>query len=200
MSMPTKSTTSPWIRRVRFDASSGWKTSGSRLRVDVPVNSAPNRSAARPRSDRRVPPEQRHRDPGEPDHRRLDVTRGQPELPAEDVDRAREAGERARDRHRQEVVARHVDAAVARGLGVEADRLHPVAERRAVEEDPVHDQRAERDEEPDVETLEQCIAPPDVELRALEDVVGDRDELLRVVLQRAAEAEQVDADPDGRSS
>ena len=40
-SAPTKRTTRPWMIRVRFPASSGWKTDGSRFRVDVPVSSAP---------------------------------------------------------------------------------------------------------------------------------------------------------------
>ena len=173
---PTNSTTRPWIRSVRFDASSGWKISGSRFRVDVPVRSAPKRSAARPDADRRVAAEQRDRDADEADLRRLDVAGREPELPAEDVDRAREAGERAGDRHREEVVARDVDAAVARRLGVEADGLDAVAERRPVEDDPVDDERADRDEEADVEALEQRVAPEDGELRALEDVVRDRDE------------------------
>src|SRR5205823_7806375 len=60
---------------------------------------------------------------------------------------ARQPGEASRDRHRVDVVARHVDAAVASGLRVEADRADLVAERRPVEHDPVHDERAERDEE-----------------------------------------------------
>ena len=103
-----------------------------------------------------------------PSSRRLDVAGREPELPAEDVDRAREAGERARDRHREEVVARDADAAVARRLGVEADGLDAVTERRAVEDDPVDDERADRDEEADVQSLEQRVAPEDVQLRALE--------------------------------
>ena len=52
--------------------------------------------------------------PDEADRRGLDVARPEAELPAEDVDRAGEAGEGARDRHREEVVARDADAAVAR--------------------------------------------------------------------------------------
>ena len=47
-SAPTKSTTSPWIITVRFDASSGLKISGSRFRVDVPVTSDANSIAAKP--------------------------------------------------------------------------------------------------------------------------------------------------------
>ena len=121
MSAPTNRTTRPWIRSVRFEASSGWKISGSRLRVDVPVTSAPKSSAAKPDADRRVAAEQRDRDPDEADLRRVWMSlRREPELPAEDVDRAREPGEGARDRHREEVVARDADAAVAGGLGVEA--------------------------------------------------------------------------------
>ena len=130
----------------------------------------------------------------------LDVARREPELPAEDVDRAREPRERARDRHRQEVVARDADAAVARRLGVEADRLDAVPERRPVEDGPVDDERAERDEEADVEALQQRVAPEDRELRALDDVVRDRDRRLRVVLERPAEAEQERARPRSRSS
>ena len=62
--------------------------------------------------------------------------------------------------------------------------------------DPVDDERAERDEEPDVEPLEQRVAPEDRELRAFDDVVRDGDGRLGVVLERAAEPEQEDADPD----
>ena len=118
---------------------------------------------------------------------RLHVARREPELPAEDVDRPRKAGERARDRHREEVVPGHADAAVARRLGVEADRPDAVAERRPVEDQPVDDERPDRDEEADVEALQQRVAPEHRQLRALDDVVRDRHELLRVTLQRAPE-------------
>ena len=94
MSAPTNRTMSPWIRSVRFDASSGWKIDGSRLRVDVPVRRAPKRSAEKHDADRRVPAEERDGDADEADRRDLDVARREPELPAEDVDRAGEAGER----------------------------------------------------------------------------------------------------------
>ena len=66
-SVETNSTTKPWIMQVRFEASAGSKTVGSRLRIDVPVISPPNSSAAEQRADRRVAPEQRDRDPGEPE-------------------------------------------------------------------------------------------------------------------------------------
>ena len=52
---------------VRFEASAGSKTVGSRLRTDVPVISAPNSSADEQRPDRRVAPEQRDRDAEEPE-------------------------------------------------------------------------------------------------------------------------------------
>ena len=86
-----------------------------------------------------------------------------------------EAGERAGDRHREEVVARDGDAAVARRLGVEADRAHLEAERRAVDDDPVDDEHRDRDEDADREPLQQLEAPEDRQLRALDDVVRDRD-------------------------
>ena len=100
--------------------------------------------------------------PDEADLRRdLDVERAEPVLPAEHVERAAEPRERAGDRHREEVVPRNVDPPVARRLGVEADRAHLVAERRPVEDDPVDDERCERDEEADVQPLQDRIAPAD---------------------------------------
>ena len=47
-----------------------------------------------------------------------------------------------------------------------------------------------------MQALEERVAPEDRELRAVDDVVRDRDELLAIVLERAAEAEQEDTDPD----
>ena len=76
-----------------------------------------------------------------------------------DVDRTREPGECAGDRHREEVVARDRDAAVARGLGVEADGAHLEAERRAVDDHPVDEQHRDRDEDPDRQPLEQLGSP-----------------------------------------
>ena len=158
-SAPTKSRTSAWIISVRLPASSGWKTSGSRLRVDVPLSSAPKSSARERHADRRVPPQQRDRDPDEADRRVLDVDHAEPELPAEHVERAADPRERAGDRHREEIAPPHGDAAVAGRLGVEADRAHLVAERRAVQHHPVDDERRDRDEEADVEPLQHRVAP-----------------------------------------
>ena len=154
------------------------------------MTSEPKRSAARPDADRGVAAEQRDGDADEADVRHLDVEHAEPVLPAEDVDRAAEARERAGDRHRVDVVARDVDAAVARRLGVEADRAHLVAERRAVQREPEDDERAERDEEPDVERLELRVAPERRQQAARLDVVRDRDRDVDAVLQRAAAAEQ----------
>ena len=58
---------------------------------------------------------------------------------AEHLDRAGQAGERPADRHRGDHRALDRDAAVARRLGIEADRAHLVAERRAVEDHVVDD-------------------------------------------------------------
>ena len=100
---------------------------------------AARRGRRRPRcSARAARPRSRRSRSSRPGCRRVE-----PELPAEDVERAGEAGEHARDRHREEVVARDADAAVAGGLGVEADGAHLVAERRAVEDQPVDDERAD---------------------------------------------------------
>ena len=130
------------------------------------------------------------------------VSRVEPELPAEDVDRAGEAGESAGDRHRQEVVARDADAAVPGGLGVEADGAHLVAERRPVEDEPVDDERPDRDEETDVEALKQRVAPEHRKLRRLDDVVRDGtcSPSDAPCLERAAEPEEVRARPSRRSS
>jgi hypothetical protein len=131
-SAPTKRMTSPWIRVVRLEASSGRKISGSRFRVDVPVVRAAKRNPARPTPRAVFRPSS------------ANVVRVDPELPADDVHRAREPGEHPRDRHREEVVASDGDAAVARRLRVVPDRAHLVAEGRPVERDPVGDQRRAR--------------------------------------------------------
>jgi hypothetical protein len=91
-SAPTNSRTSAWIISARFPASCGGKIVGSRLRVDVPVSSAPKSSAARP-TPTPCCAEQRDGDADEADVRDLDVEHAEPELPAEDVERAGEAGE-----------------------------------------------------------------------------------------------------------
>ena len=119
-----------------------------------PVEQRPEQHRRQADADRGVAPEQRDGDPDEADLRGLDVERPEPVLPAEDVDRAAEAGEHARDRHREEVVARDADPAVARGVRVEADGAHLVPERRPVEDEPVDDERRDRDEEADVQPLQ----------------------------------------------
>ena len=187
---------------VRFVASAGSKTVGSRLRTEVPVISAAEQQRAEEHADRGVAPEQRDRDAEEAELVDLDVVGGDPELPAEHVERARQPRERAADRHHDDVVAAHGDARGLRRVRVEADRAHLEAERRAVEQHPEDEQRRERDEQADVQALQLRVAPEHRQLRALDDVVGDRHVLLRrvVVLQRAAEVEQVDRRSRSRSS
>ena len=80
-----------------------------------------------------LPAEERDGDAEEADCGALDVVHAEAVLPAEDVHRAAEPGERARDRHRQEVAAAHADAAVAGGLGAAADCAHLEAQGRAVD-------------------------------------------------------------------
>src|SRR3954447_23758462 len=60
----------------------------------------------------RVPAEKRDGDADEADVRDLDVENADVELPAEDVDRAAEPGERSRDRHRIDEIPPDIDAAV----------------------------------------------------------------------------------------
>src|SRR3984885_7555674 len=100
-----------------------------------------------------VPTEQRHGDPVEADVRNLDVCREEVELPAEDVERGRDAGERATDQHHADPRAADVDPGITRRLRVEADRARLVAEPRAVNQQREHDRECERDEDPDVEPL-----------------------------------------------
>ena len=116
---------------VRFWASSGSKIVGSRLRTDVPLQSAREQQRGQARPDRGVAPQQRDRDPEEPELRGLHVVRRDPELPAEDVQRPGQAGEQPAGRHDEDVRAPDVDAARPRGLGVEADRPRLVALLRA---------------------------------------------------------------------
>ncbi len=90
-------------------------------------------------ADGGVAAEQRDGDAGEADVEHGHVRGGDRVVHAEHLDRAGEAGERPADRHRRDHRALDRDAAVARRLGVEADRAHLVAERRAVEHDVVDD-------------------------------------------------------------
>ena len=152
---------------VRLPARSGRKIVGSSWRPEVPLISAPKRSDASADPDGRVAPEQRRGEPDEADRARRDVELAEPVLPARDVERAAEPGERAGDRHREEVVAGDRDAAVARRLRVEPDRAHLEAERRPVDDEPVDDEHRERDEDPDREALQQLRPPEDRQLGAV---------------------------------
>ena len=195
-SAPTNSTTRPWMISVRLPASCGSKTLGSSWRLEVPTVSAPKRSAAKKTPTGAVAAEQGDRDPEEADVRDEDVrasrcgtaSRGCRSPPARP---ANAPG----DRHREEVVALDVDAAVARRLRVEADRAHLEAERRAVQDRPEDDERAERDEEADVEPLQHRVAPEDGQVHVVDDVVRDRVEAAGAD-ERPLEAEEVRADPD----
>ena len=196
----TSRTIRPWMISVRFVASSGGKTSGSRLRTDVPLMQRAEQQGGEQDAARGVAPQQRDRDAdeaGADDARVLDVVGGDRELPAEDVDRAREPRERAAHEHHLRVGPAGVDAAVLGGVGVEADGARLVARDRAVQQHPEHDERRERDEDPDVQALQLRVAPEHVQPRVRDDGVGDRDGLVRggVGVQRAAEAERPHADP-----
>ena len=146
---------------------------------------------------RAVAAEERNCDPEEGDLRDdldVGVRPYDVELPAEHVDAARKAGKGARDRHREQVVPLDADPAVAGRLGVEPDRPDLEAERRAVEDRPEDDQRTDRDEEPDVEPLQDGVAPEDGEVDVGDDVlrgraVGGADE-------RPLQAEEVRPGPD----
>ena len=181
---------------VRFCASAGSKIDGSRLRCDVPLLSAPNSSAAatvplavlRPSSATAIP-----RKPTSDAWMSFVASRNcQPRMSMPPARPAKIAA----DRHDLHVVARDVHAAVARGLGVEADGAHLVARGRAVQQHPEHDDDGERDEQADVQPLQVRVAPEHRQLRRLRDVAGDRHRRRLGVLQRAAEPEQPDADPD----
>ena len=112
-SAPTKSTTSPWIISVRWPARLGSITPDWRPCV-VPKSSAAEEERRQPDAEGRVPAEQRDRDPEEADRLHLDVGGADLVEVAEHVEPAREAGERAGDRHRPHVVRAHLDSAVAR--------------------------------------------------------------------------------------
>src|SRR5215210_2016226 len=176
-------------------------------RVDRPRLEAVRRPVEQPAEeeggeadpDRGVASEQRYGDPEEADRRDLHVARAVLVLVAEHVEPAREAGERAGDRHRANVVDPYLDAPVRGGRRVVADRAHLVAERRAVEDQPEDYERRDGDEEADVEALEVGVAPEDRQLRALGDLARDRDveRLVLGALERAALLEDVVPDPVG---
>src|ERR671924_379799 len=170
-------------------------------RIEVPRRGAVQERAEEQRAeedaDGRVPPQQRDGNADERDLRRdLDARQIDAKEPAEHVDAAGEPGEGAGDRHRREVAPPHADPAVARRLRVEADRAHLVAERRPVQHDPEHDQRGERDEEADVQCLQDRIAPEDVELRACRHLLRHGHGLLRRILERPLEADEIAPDPE----
>src|SRR5262249_13639057 len=93
-------------------------------------------------------------------------------------------------------VACDADAAVAGGLRVVPHGAHLVAERRPVERNRVDDERGERDEESDVQALEEGITPEHVQLGLVRDGVrgGNGTGLAR--LERTTDAEEVRPDPD----
>src|ERR671914_1468178 len=169
-------------------------------RVEVALRGAGEERAEQQRggdrSARRVAPEQRHRDADEPELVDLDVVGGDAELPAQHVERPGEPREQTAHSHHEHVVLRHAHAAVAGRLGVEADRADLVAGRGAVEQEPESDHGNQRDEYADVEALKDRIAPEDRQAGGLDHVVRHRERRLAVVLERAAQAEQVEPDVD----
>ena len=195
-SAPTKRMISPWMMIARLEARSGGKKAGSRFRDAVPVSRAANRSAARPTPTAVFRPSSATAMPMKPIVRALDRCDVEAELPPEDVEGAREPGEEPGDGHREEVVLRDADPAVARSFGVEADRSYLVAERRAVERERVHDQGCDGHEDPDVQALEQRVAPEDRELRGFDDVLGRGNGIRDGRLERPADAEEERPDPD----
>src|SRR6266508_2390721 len=116
------------------------------------------------------------------------------EFEPEDIDRAREPRERARDRQCEEVVLGDRDAAVARGLRIEPHSPHLEAQRRPVEEDVVNDQGEEGDEQA---RMERRQGPPDrPQLNGVRDLSGARNGRLRA-LKGAADLEEVHPPEDG---
>src|SRR5918996_4083538 len=143
-----------------------------------------------------VPPQERHRDAGEAVEVDGELGAREAELPAEQVEAARQAGEGARDREREEVVLLHGDAAVGGGVGVEADGSYLVPERRSVQEQVVDDQREERDEDAGVQGLE---AAPDLrQPRRLEDVGGTGEAGIRALEVAVRRLQEPESHPDGR--
>src|SRR5918996_1610891 len=142
-----------------------------------------------------VPPQERHRDAGEAVEVDGELGAREAELPAEQVEAARQAGEGARDREREEVVLLHGDAAVGGGVGVEADGANLVPERRSVQEQVIDDQREERDEDARVQGLE---AAPDLrQPRRLEDVGGTREAGIRALEVAVRRLQEPESHPDG---
>ena len=187
---------------VRLVASSGGKTSGSRLRTEVPLISAPNRRAEKNTPLVVLRPSSATAMPMKPAPTTLAfwmsfvaTANCQPRM---SITPAR-PGERAAREHHLHVGPPGVDAAVLRRVGIEADRARLVARDRAVQQHPEHDQGRARDEDPDVQALELGIAPEHGQVRIPDHGVGDRDGLVGrgVRVQRPAEAERPHADPQG---
>ena len=102
----------------------------------------------------------------------------------------------AAERHRHDVVARDRDARRARRLRVEADRAHLVAEHGAVEQHPEDEHAASAMKSPTCRPCS-CGSPQNTGSFALAATSLETGiDFWVVVLQRPAEAEQVDADPD----
>jgi hypothetical protein len=77
---------------------------GSRLRVDVPVSSAPKSSAASPTPTAVLRPSSATAIPMKPMFETCTSSTPSRELPAENVEGAGKAGKRPRDRHRDDEV------------------------------------------------------------------------------------------------
>ncbi len=174
-SAPMNSTTSPWMmeREVARELRD-LKISGSRLRCDVPVSKRTEEKRCKTRADRRVSTEQRDGDAEEADRWERIVLDRDRYSPAEHVHRTADAREGTRDRHREEVAPRDVDAAVAGCVGAESDGPHLVAEGRPVEHDRIDDECRDADEEADVRSLQDTEAPEGRELAGVRHVLRGR--------------------------
>ena len=140
-------------------------------------------------ADGRVAAEQRDGDAGEADVEHGDVRGGDRVVtPSTWIAPARPA--KAPQMAIEAIIERlHRDAAVARRLGVEPDRAHLVAERRAVEDHVVDDGAGEREEDADVDVLDdapRCRGTAPEVLMLAGDAVADC-----VVRERPADAEEV---------
>ena len=125
-------------------ASSGGKISGSRLRTEVPLVSAPNSSAENSTPLVVLRPSSATAMPMKPAPTTLAfwmsfvaTANCQPRMSMH----AGEAREGAADEHHLRVGPPGVDAAVLGGVGVEADGTRLIARDRAVQQHPEHDQR-----------------------------------------------------------
>ena len=164
----------PGSRSVRLSARFGLKISGSRFLVDVPVSRAPNKSAAKPTPTAVFRPSRATAIPMNPMVEiwtSLTARRNcQPRMSIAPG----EAGEASGDGHCEEVVARDADASIACSFGIEAHGAHLVSERRSVQDHPVRDEGADRDEETHVEPLEHRVPPEHGQMSGLDDVVRYR--------------------------